>query len=287
MTEPEDVFRALVAGVTSGRGGANADLYAERTHVTHPFAPGDVEVLTTRDALRAHFEAGRERLAVLDLEPVDVTVHHTDDPEVIVAEFAYAGRHRTTGAAVRIPCVFIMRIRDGLIVESRDYADHAAAAAALSGPTGARDEAFARAVIDGERFMTLATADADGRPWASPVWFAHDGYRDFYWVSRPEARHSRNIEERPEIAIMIFDSGQTPGDGRAVYMAASAKRSKRGLEIFNARSVEQGESEWTEADISGDAAFRLYRATVSEWFVLEEERDVRVPVEPAVPRPPG
>jgi hypothetical protein len=127
----------------------------------------------------------------------------------------------------------------------------------------------------------LATADAGGRPWASPVWFAHEGYRDFYWVSRPEARHSRNIEERPEIAITIFDSGQTPGDGRAVYMTATAGRSERGLEIFNARSVEQGQSEWTQADVTGDAAHRLYRATASEWFVLERERDVRVPVEPA------
>lgn len=50
---------------------------------------------------------------------------------MIVAEFAYAGRHRATGVAVRIPGVFIMRVRDGLIIESRDYADHAGAAEAL------------------------------------------------------------------------------------------------------------------------------------------------------------
>ncbi len=33
-----------------------------------------------------------------------------------------------------------------------------------------------RAIVDGHWYMTLATADASGRPWASPVWFAHDGY---------------------------------------------------------------------------------------------------------------
>lgn len=28
--------------------------------------------------------------------------------------------------------------------------------------------------------MTLATADVSGRPWASPVWYAQAGYREFF-----------------------------------------------------------------------------------------------------------
>jgi hypothetical protein len=78
---------------------------------------------------------------------------------------------------------------------------------------------------------------------------------------------------------VVFDSGQTPGDGRAVYMAATAGRSEDGLGIFNRRSAEQGLGEWTEARVTGDAGLRLYRATVSEWYVLREDRDERVPVE--------
>jgi hypothetical protein len=31
----------------------------------------------------------------------------------------------------------------------------------------------AKEIIDANRYMTLATADAQGTPWASPVWFAH------------------------------------------------------------------------------------------------------------------
>jgi pyridoxine/pyridoxamine 5'-phosphate oxidase len=66
--------------------------------------------------------------------------------------------------------------------------------------------------------VTLATADAEGRPWASPVWFAHEGYRDFLWVSSPEARHSRNVAVRPELALVLFDSTVAPGDAAAVYV---------------------------------------------------------------------
>jgi pyridoxamine 5'-phosphate oxidase-like protein len=39
--------------------------------------------------------------------------------------------------------------------------------------------------------MTLATADERGRPWVSPVFYAVDGYRDFYWISSPEVTHYR------------------------------------------------------------------------------------------------
>ena len=47
------------------------------------------------------------------------------------------------------------------------------------GPEGAR------AIIDGGRYMVLATADAAGVPWASPVWYAPRGYSELFWVSDP------------------------------------------------------------------------------------------------------
>ena len=39
----------------------------------------------------------------------------------------------------------------------------------------------ARDIIDSNAYMTLATADENGRPWASPVWYAAEGYEHFYW----------------------------------------------------------------------------------------------------------
>ena len=37
----------------------------------------------------------------------------------------------------------------------------------------------ARHIIDANQYMVLGTADVAGDPWASPVWFAHDDYREF------------------------------------------------------------------------------------------------------------
>jgi hypothetical protein len=86
------------------------------------------------------------------------------------------------------------------------------------------DGATARAIIDANGYMTLATADASGLPWATPVWFAPVGYREFLWVSSPEARHSRNLAERPQLGIVFFDSRAPIGTGQGVYMSAPADR---------------------------------------------------------------
>jgi hypothetical protein len=133
--------------------------------------------------------------------------------------------------------------------------------------------ARARAMIDSNPYMTLATADESGRPWASPVWFAPVTYQELLWVSDPDARHSRNIAARPQLGIVIFDSRQPMGTGDGVYTSAMADRPTgddldRALEAFTRRSLGQGGREWTRADVEGPARLRLYRATASEQFVL-------------------
>jgi hypothetical protein len=83
-------------------------------------------------------------------------------------------------------------------------------------------DSMARGVIDANHYMTLATREPDGRPRLSPVYYTCARYSDFYSVSSPRARHSRNLLERPEVQIVIFDSASPVGEGEAVYIAASA-----------------------------------------------------------------
>src|SRR6266508_544280 len=84
--------------------------------------------------------------------------------------------------------------------------------------------AVARRIVDANLYMVLATADATGRPWASPVYFANSGYDEFFWVSSPDATHSRNIAARPQVGIVVFDSQVPIGTGQGVYMAAVAEQ---------------------------------------------------------------
>jgi nitroimidazol reductase NimA-like FMN-containing flavoprotein (pyridoxamine 5'-phosphate oxidase superfamily) len=135
--------------------------------------------------------------------------------------------------------------------------------------------ATGREIVDAGSYMVLGTADADGRPWASPVWYAPAGYREFFWVSSPEVQHSRNIAARPEISIVIFDSRQAIGTGQAVYMTATAEQvdgadEERGMEIFSRRSQTQGGRRWTVDDVRPPKPIRLYRATVAEHSMLDK-----------------
>lgn len=124
---PREVFERLVDGVAGGRWDELPGMYAEDTVVVHPFAKPP-EPLVGREALRRHFAAGAGM--GLEMTVRDLVVHETADPEVVVGEFAYEGRVLATGRRFRVPNVFVLRVRDGLIVESRDYADHLAMAAA-------------------------------------------------------------------------------------------------------------------------------------------------------------
>jgi nitroimidazol reductase NimA-like FMN-containing flavoprotein (pyridoxamine 5'-phosphate oxidase superfamily) len=83
--------------------------------------------------------------------------------------------------------------------------------------------AHARTLLEHNRYLTLGTADADGRPWLSPVFFVAAGEREYLWASETDARHSRNLVERPQVSIVVFDSTVLPYHGRAVYATAQAR----------------------------------------------------------------
>lgn len=161
-TASADVVHAVAAGVSrlvAGRLTAPereaqldqlAALYAEQTDVRHPFAPLGDRPLRSRADLREHFaQADAQTRGAGRFEPVGTIVHTTGDPEVVVVEFAYAvvagGRHYT------IPCIFVVRVRDGQIIESRDYTDHVAMA-----------RAFGR--LDSLAGALLASADRPATP---------------------------------------------------------------------------------------------------------------------------
>ena len=146
--------------------------------------------------------------------------------------------------------------------------------------------AVARGIIDVNRYMALGTADETGRPWVSPVYFAPNGYRELYWLSSPDAQHSRNVAVRPDVFAAVFNSQVPIGQGQAVYMTATAaeltgEELERGIEIFSSMSQSHGAKAWSLEDVRA-AGLRLFRAVVSEHWVLDpaERPDRRTRVNP-------
>jgi predicted pyridoxine 5'-phosphate oxidase superfamily flavin-nucleotide-binding protein len=136
---------------------------------------------------------------------------------------------------------------------------------------------MARRIIESNRYMVLGTADEDGVPWVTPVWFAQTDYRRFIWVSSPDRRHSRNVRARPEVSIAIFDSQVAVGSAEAVYMSARAEELsgaelERDVAVFDAAGQAQGLTRrWALEDMAAPAPYRLYGATVSRHWVLDPD----------------
>lgn len=120
-----------------------ANLYTEYTDVSHPMAPLGATPLRTRAELRQHFAATPSVPGIERFE-AEGHVHKTADPELVIFEFRYVGA--VNGRPFALPCLFVTRVRHGVIVESRDYGDHVGLAAVLG-----RLDALAAALADTTR----------------------------------------------------------------------------------------------------------------------------------------
>jgi ketosteroid isomerase-like protein len=120
---PTEVARRLLDGISARRWDRLASLYAEDAVVEIPFAaPGGISV-TGRADVHAHFLAAAR--GPLAFTADHIVIHETADPEVVISEFDYAG------PSYRFRNIQVLRVRDGKIVESRDYHDHRAIERAL------------------------------------------------------------------------------------------------------------------------------------------------------------
>ncbi len=147
---------------------------------------------------------------------------------------------------------------------------------------------MAKAIINSTLYMVLGTADKSGQPWVSPVYFTASKYKEFYWISSPETRHSRNIAKHPQISIVIFNSQVPVGKAKAVYMSAKAEELtgsdlERGLVIYNGRfpdPAKQGVQDIRLEEVRPPGFYRLYCAVALEHWVLDPyaSPDRRTPV---------
>ena len=136
--------------------------------------------------------------------------------------------------------------------------------------------AAARELLDTTRFLVLGTVDPSGRPRVSPVWFTAVDHRDVYWLSSPDAHHSRNVAERPEVSLVVFDSTADPASGAAVYLEATAERVPPDEleEACAAAFRDVAESESFTPQSLQDQPFVLYRARVTATEVHVRGREL-------------
>jgi ketosteroid isomerase-like protein len=139
-TSAREVFEGFLQAVSTGDRDRMADFFAPDVVIEMPFAPAEMARSEGRENLRARMKAAQDFFTIEGVE--NVQIHETTDPEVIVAEYGVIAR-AGGGDPFTLHYITITRIRDGLIVSSRDYGNPKEAEAAF----GDRTE-LNKAVVD-------------------------------------------------------------------------------------------------------------------------------------------
>ncbi|MGC5561785.1 nuclear transport factor 2 family protein [Streptomyces sp. FR-108] len=127
---PREVFELLLKSLADRDLATVNSLYVDDALVRQPFAKPAEVVLTGRAEIEHHLAAFGT--APVTLSPRNIEVHETTDPEVVVAEWDNDVTRTTDGATVSTHNIAVLCVRDGRVVWSRDYHDHAALAGLLS-----------------------------------------------------------------------------------------------------------------------------------------------------------
>jgi len=140
---PRAVVERLLELVATGPSEQMADLFAENAVFEAPYAPPGVPAVEHgRETFRAHLRQGAEIQRFHGIE--DVRIYETSDPEVVIAEYLVRATITGSGKQFDSRLVLVARVRDGLIVSSRNYANPLDAAVAF----GMADQLLAAATVN-------------------------------------------------------------------------------------------------------------------------------------------
>jgi uncharacterized protein YhbP (UPF0306 family) len=126
-------------------------------------------------------------------------------------------------------------------------------------------------ILRAERFLTLATVDRSGCPWASPLLYGYDAGLTLYWSSAIASRHSVNLDEAQGLcAVTMFDSHASPGKIAGLFLTGvaglvSENQVAQAMEHLFDRMDQRPQR--TVADYLGDSPRRFYQFQPSEIWI--------------------
>jgi ketosteroid isomerase-like protein len=118
----QEIFALRTELIHQRRWSDLAEHYAADAVVDMPFALPEPVRLQGRPAIEAHLATAARAPLYFTVE--NVVIHQTADPEVIIAEYDYLLSVTTTGKTLRVSNIQLFKVRNGQIVETRDYHDH-------------------------------------------------------------------------------------------------------------------------------------------------------------------
>lgn len=137
-------------------------------------------------------------------------------------------------------------------------------------------EQIVREYIDKTVHMSLATVK-DNKPWVCELHFAYDDDLNIYWRSTASRRHSKELEDNPNVAGNIVPTYDLEtGCGGAIYFEGTAECVTDEAEIrkiFLAFKKCLNKTEEIIEDALSDDGHRIYKVTVKNWVAFGKFED--------------
>ncbi len=124
-------------------------------------------------------------------------------------------------------------------------------------------------------YLALSTVDEKG-PWAAVVAYSTSPPCFLYFMSRKDSRHGRAIERDPRVAGVVYTSTAAPDDADSVQFSGTCEEvleegpARRFLEQTTHLTDKSPDEEL--AEFRADDDLRLYRVTVGDAYVLDQEK---------------
>jgi uncharacterized protein YhbP (UPF0306 family) len=133
-------------------------------------------------------------------------------------------------------------------------------------------------ILEDNSLCTIATANKDGSPLATTVYFAADENLDLHIFTAPSTRHAQNIEQNAYVAAAIYDSNQPWGEPhRGIQLIGHCYKADRRVmgrcfEVYANRFPGMLDLAPTCADMVAHLESRLYVVVPSFIALIDEPR---------------
>ena len=138
------------------------------------------------------------------------------------------------------------------------------------------NQAIVKQLLSDIEYATVATVDALGNPWNTPVYVTSDQAYNFYWSSHPDSVHSQNIQTNGKVFIVVYNSKAHEGDGQGVYYEATARVVTDRAEIDTALGLlgtRRGRPFRHAEKFIDDGPQRIYKAVPTRCWLNDADQD--------------
>ena len=136
-------------------------------------------------------------------------------------------------------------------------------------------ESIVREYIDKSFHLSLGTC-VDNKPWVCEVHFAYDNDLNLYFISKSSTRHGVEIMANPNVSGTIVkqhEMGQKPVgvyfEGKAMALGEISEQGTA-FQTYNNRF--KTDWPWINAEMKLPEGHRIYKITVSEWYVFDKQK---------------